>query len=111
MTSVASLSAFIDQPTTRREIEEDQKTIRGIVFPTTVQDNSDIEPALGSPDVGEVGQPLLVRVIRFEIPVEPRRFSRTMYGWLPRDKGLVIFSDWSGAAMYSASQLRYSRAP
>ena len=36
---------------------------------------------------------------------------RTVYGWLPRDKGLVIFGDWSGAAMYSASQLRFSRAP
>ena len=40
-----------------------------------------------------------------------RRLTRTVYGWLPRDEGLVIFGDWSGAAMYSASQLRFSRAP
>ena len=35
-----------------------------------VQHNRHIQPALGGPDVGEVGQPLLVRMIRFEIPVE-----------------------------------------
>jgi hypothetical protein len=29
-----------------------------------------------------------------------------MYGWLPRGKGAVIFGDWWGAAMYSASHLR-----
>lgn len=26
-------------------------------------------------------------------------------------RGLVIFGNWSGAAMYSASDLRFSRAP
>ena len=41
----------------------------------------------------------------------PRRFARTVYGRLPRDKGLVIFGIWSGAAMYSASLLRCARAP
>jgi len=35
-----------------------------------IQHDRHIQPALGSPDVGEVGQPLVVRVIRFEIPVE-----------------------------------------
>jgi len=38
------------------------------------------------------------------LPVRQR--SRTMYGWLPRGKGAVIFGDWWGSAMYSASHLR-----
>ena len=38
--------------------------------------------------------------------VERRVFSRTMYGRLPRGKRLVMFDNWSGAAMYSASDLR-----
>ena len=33
-------------------------------------------------------------------------FVAIMYGWLPRGKRLVIFGNWSGAAMYSASDLR-----
>jgi hypothetical protein len=37
--------------------------------------------------------------------------TRTVDGWLPRDKSLVIFGIWSGAAMYSASDLRRCRAP
>ena len=36
----------------------------------------------------------------------PRHWARTMYGWLPRGKRLVMFDNWSGAAMYSASDLR-----
>jgi hypothetical protein len=56
MTSDASRSAFMDHPTARREMEEDQKTIPGIVFPTTVQHDGNVEPAFCGPDTGEVGQ-------------------------------------------------------
>jgi len=35
-----------------------------------IQHDRHIQPTLGSPDVGKVGQPLLVRAIRFEIAVE-----------------------------------------
>jgi hypothetical protein len=34
-----------------------------------------------------------------------------MYGWLPRDKGDVASGIWSGAAMYSASDLWFPHAP
>jgi putative transposase len=41
----------------------------------------------------------------------PRHWARTVYGWILRDKGPVIFGIWSGAAIYSASDLLCSRAP
>lgn len=44
MTSCAVISAFIAQPTTRQ-----------------VDDGDDVEPSFGGPDVGEIGDPLLVR--------------------------------------------------
>lgn len=66
MTTKASRSAFMDPrpgsrlpanrergPTLRREMEEDQKTIRGIVFPTAVQQGGDAKPALSGPVAGE----------------------------------------------------------
>ncbi len=48
-----------------------------------------------------------VSVPRLLCELDPaRHWARTMYGWLPRDKGSVIFGIWSGAAMYSASDVR-----
>jgi hypothetical protein len=44
--------------------------------------------------------------LNYALTASPRLGARTMYGWLPRDKGSVIFGIWSGAAMYSASGLR-----
>lgn len=35
-----------------------------------IQHDCDIEPAFRSPDIGEIGQPLLVRPVRLEVPVE-----------------------------------------
>lgn len=34
-----------------------------------------------------------------------RAFLWTMYGWLPHGKRFVIFGNWSGVAMYPASDL------
>ena len=70
MTREASRSAFIDQPTTRRESEADKKTIQRIVFPPSIQHDRDIEPALGCPDIGEIRQPLPVRPEGIEIAGE-----------------------------------------
>lgn len=52
-----------------------------------------------------LGQGGPVKVFVATRPVA-RHWARTMYGWLPRGKRLVIFGNWSGAAMYSASDLR-----
>lgn len=35
-----------------------------------IQHDCDIEPAFRSPDIGEIGQPLLVRPVGLEVPVE-----------------------------------------
>ena len=59
-----------DQPTTRGEMEEDQKTIRWIVSPTTVNDNRQILPTLMGLDVGGVGHPDPVGRIDLKLPVQ-----------------------------------------
>jgi hypothetical protein len=56
VTSCAVISAFIDRPTTRRE----NRSIHcGYV-----------KPAFCGPNLGEVGDPFLVRPLRIELPVE-----------------------------------------
>lgn len=70
MTSWASRSAFIDQPTIRREIDEAQDAVQWTAAPTRVQHHRDGEPAFSGPTTCEVGQPLLVRSIRLEVAVQ-----------------------------------------
>jgi hypothetical protein len=70
VTSWATIVALIDQPTTRREIEEDQKTVQWPVFPTNIDDGRHIQPAFSRPDVGEVGDPFAVGRRSFEAAIQ-----------------------------------------
>src|ERR1700722_3716615 len=62
VTSCTLISAFIDQPTTRREKQIDHC--------------GDVEPALGCPDVSEVGNPFAVGLVRRELAIEQIRRDR-----------------------------------
>ncbi|MBO4168767.1 hypothetical protein LV780_06415 [Cereibacter azotoformans] len=71
------------------------------------------------PDLGQEArgmqarQSARVHLVRLHMGMgdRARHCPRTMYGWLPRDEGVGVFGNWSGAAMYSASRLRLARAP
>jgi hypothetical protein len=61
---------WADQPTTRREMEEGQKTVRGTVFPTTVDHDRQIQPTLMGLDVGDIRHPDPVGCSYLELSVE-----------------------------------------
>lgn len=58
------------------------------------------DPAIAEP------APLSGDLLHLIADLGARHWARPMYGWLPRGKRLVMFDNWSGAAMYSASDLR-----